>query len=77
MSAEREQRPSPGAQPLATGAITCVEATVAGPGDVRVVVRATDGAGEVQTAERRRTLPDGATGHHTIRLRLREPEAAG
>ncbi len=33
-----------------------------------VRVRATDGAGDVQTAEVRKSLPSGATGHHTIRL---------
>ena len=36
--------------------------------DARIQVRATDGNGEVQTATVRGSLPDGATGHHTIRL---------
>ncbi len=37
-------------------------------------VRATDGDGVPQTAERRPTLPDGATGHHEIRVEfLRQP----
>lgn len=31
-----------------------------------ISVRATDGAGEVQTAERQRPPPDGATGHHAV-----------
>jgi DMSO/TMAO reductase YedYZ molybdopterin-dependent catalytic subunit len=33
-------------------------------------VRATDGEGVVQTAERTRPDPDGARGHHTIRVRV-------
>jgi DMSO/TMAO reductase YedYZ molybdopterin-dependent catalytic subunit len=32
----------------------------------RISVRATDGTGETQTAERTPVAPDGATGHHTI-----------
>lgn len=39
-------------------------------GSYAVRVRATDGAGEVQTAEVRPSLPEGATGHHTITLRV-------
>jgi DMSO/TMAO reductase YedYZ molybdopterin-dependent catalytic subunit len=42
-----------------------VEAT---PGRHLVEVRATDGQGEVQTADRTRPDPDGARGHHTIVL---------
>lgn len=34
-----------------------------------VEVRATDGKGELQTAEEANPFPDGATGYHTIRLR--------
>ena len=37
-------------------------------------VRATDGTGQVQTDERTRTLPDGATGHHTIVVKVAEPD---
>jgi hypothetical protein len=41
-----------------------------------VVVRATDKAGQIQTAERRRPFPAGATGYHThdkeVRLTLHE-----
>ena len=37
-----------------------------------IMVRATDGTGEVQTAEVRDTLPDGATGHHQIRVTIEE-----
>lgn len=36
------------------------------PGTYRVVVRATDGTGELQTAERAPTLPDGASGWHEV-----------
>ena len=37
-------------------------------------VRATDGTGQVQTDERTRTLPDGATGHHTIVVKVAKPD---
>ncbi len=36
------------------------------PGRHSLKVRATDGEGAVQTAERSRPAPDGATGHHTV-----------
>ena len=36
------------------------------PGRHTISVRATDGAGQTQTAERTPVAPDGATGHHTI-----------
>lgn len=39
-------------------------------GEHTITVRATDGAGEVQTAERSRVDPDGATGHHSVRVRV-------
>lgn len=35
-----------------------------------ISVRATDGTGEVQTAEERSSLPDGATGYHQIRTKI-------
>ncbi|MGH2444427.1 MAG: molybdopterin-dependent oxidoreductase [Candidatus Limnocylindria bacterium] len=38
------------------------------PGDHQLRVRATDGTGEVQTDRRTRPDPDGARGHHTIRV---------
>ena len=38
------------------------------PGSHVIAVRATDGRGAVQTAERRPVAPDGATGHHTIEV---------
>ena len=42
----------------------------AAPGDHAITVRATDGTGRTQTAERSPVAPDGATGHHTIRVRV-------
>ena len=33
--------------------------------------RATDDSGTTQTAQRRPPAPDGATGHHTIRVQVR------
>ncbi len=40
------------------------------PGEHTLRVRATDGDGVVQTDERSRPDPDGARGHHTIRVRI-------
>jgi DMSO/TMAO reductase YedYZ molybdopterin-dependent catalytic subunit len=40
------------------------------PGEHRLQVRATDGTGETQTAETARPAPNGATGHHTIRVEV-------
>ncbi|MFZ9628317.1 MAG: molybdopterin-dependent oxidoreductase [Ilumatobacteraceae bacterium] len=37
-------------------------------GEHVIEVRATDGFGDVQTDERRPVDPDGATGHHTVRI---------
>jgi DMSO/TMAO reductase YedYZ molybdopterin-dependent catalytic subunit len=39
-------------------------------GTHEIQVRATDGTGEVQTAERTSPAPDGARGHHTIRVNV-------
>ncbi len=39
-------------------------------GEHVIAVRATDGGGRTQTAERTDVAPDGATGHHTIRVAL-------
>ena len=39
-------------------------------GDHTILVRATDGTGEVQTADVTRPAPDGARGQHTIRVRV-------
>ena len=40
------------------------------PGDHEIAVRATDGNGAVQTPLRAEPHPDGATGHHTISVRV-------
>ncbi|GMU40055.1 MAG: oxidoreductase [Chloroflexota bacterium] len=42
----------------------------AAPGEYEIAVRATDGEGNVQTEVESRPDPDGATGHHTIRVRV-------
>lgn len=44
----------------------------AAPGDYRIEVRATDGNGETQTEVRRPPDPDGATGYHGIKVKVRE-----
>jgi DMSO/TMAO reductase YedYZ molybdopterin-dependent catalytic subunit len=44
--------------------------TPAEGGEHQIEVRATDGTGEVQTAEITSPAPDGARGHHTIRVRV-------
>ena len=46
------------------------DAAAAGPGDHVIEVRATDGTGQVQTADRTPPAPDGARGHQTIRVRV-------
>jgi DMSO/TMAO reductase YedYZ molybdopterin-dependent catalytic subunit len=43
------------------------------PGDHSLSVRATDATGEVQTDRVTRPPPDGARGHHTIRVSVGEP----
>ena len=40
------------------------------PGTHAIAVRATDGAGDVQTAAPAPVAPDGASGHHTIEVRV-------
>lgn len=42
-----------------------------GPGEFTLKVRARDGVEVMQTSQESPTLPDGATGHHTIRVRVR------
>ncbi len=42
------------------------------PGSYRVVVRAVDGSGQLQDATPRPPLPDGASGYHSITVRIRE-----
>ena len=44
------------------------DAAAAGPGSHVIEVRATDGAGQVQTADRTPPAPDGARGHQTIQV---------
>ena len=39
-------------------------------GNHTLIVRATDGTGEVQTSEEASPLPDGATGHHSVVVRV-------
>jgi hypothetical protein len=48
------------------------------PGSQRntIRVRATDGTGEVQTADVKQSLPDGASGHHIIVVSVLESEVA-
>jgi DMSO/TMAO reductase YedYZ molybdopterin-dependent catalytic subunit len=41
------------------------------PGDHTLQVRATDGTGETQTADLAEPFPDGATGYHTVFVRVR------
>jgi len=44
-----------------------------GPGEYTLKVRARDGKGVIQTAQEAPTLPDGASGYHTVRVRVRKP----
>ncbi len=39
------------------------------PGEHRITVRATDGTGTTQTPDTRPPVPNGATGHHSVRVR--------
>ncbi|MBI3997890.1 MAG: molybdopterin-dependent oxidoreductase [Armatimonadetes bacterium] len=43
-----------------------------GPREYTLKVRARDGTGLLQTSQEAPTLPDGATGYHTIRIRVRK-----
>lgn len=42
-----------------------------GPGEYALKARARDGIGLLQTAAEAPTLPDGASGYHTVRVRVR------
>lgn len=42
------------------------------PGEYTLKVRARDGIGIMQIAKETRTLPDGASGYHTLRVRIRK-----
>ena len=58
-------------EPLADAAwVQWVRAWEATPGEHLISVRATDGEGSVQTDERTRPAPDGARGHHSVRVRV-------
>jgi DMSO/TMAO reductase YedYZ molybdopterin-dependent catalytic subunit len=46
------------------------DAATSGHGDHMIEVRATDGTGQVQTADRTPPAPDGARGHHTIQVTI-------
>jgi DMSO/TMAO reductase YedYZ molybdopterin-dependent catalytic subunit len=46
------------------------DAAASGAGPHTIEVRATDGTGEVQTADRTPPPPDGARGHHTIQVQV-------
>jgi DMSO/TMAO reductase YedYZ molybdopterin-dependent catalytic subunit len=46
--------------------------TPTAPGEYTLKVRARDGGGVVQTAREAPTLPDGASGYHTLRVRVRK-----
>jgi len=46
--------------------------TPTAPGEYTLKVRARDGLGVVQTAREVPTLPDGASGYHTVRIRVRK-----
>jgi DMSO/TMAO reductase YedYZ molybdopterin-dependent catalytic subunit len=46
------------------------DALAAGPGDHRIEVRATDGNGEIQSANVTPPAPDGARGYHSISVRI-------
>lgn len=40
------------------------------PGEYKLAVRATDGAGQVQTSEERGAAPEGSTGYHKVTARV-------
>ncbi|HEV2358913.1 MAG TPA: molybdopterin-dependent oxidoreductase [bacterium] len=46
------------------------EWTPPGPGEYSLKARAYDGAGKLQPAERKPTLPDGGQGYHTVRVKV-------
>ena len=46
--------------------------TPAAPGEYTVKIRAKDGGGVLQAAKETSTLPDGASGYHTLRVRVRK-----
>ncbi len=44
-----------------------------GPGEYTLKARAKDGKGVIQMAQEAPTLPDGASGYHTVRVRVKRP----
>lgn len=46
--------------------------TPTGPGEYTLKVRAKDGPGSVQTSNETATLPDGASGYHSIRVKVKK-----
>src|SRR5207249_9805073 len=42
------------------------------PAEAKLLVRATDGTGALQTAEVHEDLPNGATGYHTVKVQIGE-----
>jgi DMSO/TMAO reductase YedYZ molybdopterin-dependent catalytic subunit len=48
--------------------LLALDSTTVGPGTHTIEVRATDGTGQVQTSDRTPPAPDGARGHHAIRV---------
>ncbi len=46
--------------------------TPTGPGEYTLKARARDGTGVVQASQQTNTLPDGASGYHTIRVRVKK-----
>jgi len=41
------------------------------PGKYTIVARATDGTGQLQTDRKQGTVPNGATGYHTVDVQVR------
>ena len=62
------QRADLGAEPTADAWRQWRVEWSATPGEHRITVRATDGFGDVQTSDRSPVDPDGATGHHSVRV---------
>jgi DMSO/TMAO reductase YedYZ molybdopterin-dependent catalytic subunit len=67
LNAELEDASQPPLGPL-TWVRWRVQVTVANPGPVRLVVRAADGAGQLQDGRDSAPLPSGSTGWHAIRV---------
>ncbi len=69
VSIDGEWRPAETSEPISEATwVQWRHDWTATPGEHEIAVRATDGDGVVQTAERTRPDPDGARGHHSIRV---------